>query len=87
MSSLLNVANRRFDRRANRSKLLVQEYEVDQTCDRSVDQHSLFAVRARLDFGIFHTRKGGVAISTGVGGALLTICCIRSHHRISACFG
>ena len=86
VSSLLNVANSAVWIACQPFKTLVQEYERP-TCDRSVDQHSLFAVRARLDFGFFILKRG-VAISTGVGGALLTICCwLRSHHRISACFG
>ena len=64
-----------LDRRADRSKTPCSGVRGRPTRDRSVDQHSLFAVRARVDIGIFYTRKGGVAISTGVGGALLTICC------------
>ena len=48
-----------LDRRADSSKTPCSGVRGRPTRDRSVDQHSLFAVRARVDIGIFYTRKGG----------------------------
>ena len=66
-----------LDRRANRSNPpLCSGIRGGPTRDRSADQHSLFKLHVPGSIlGFFILGAGGVAISTGIGGALLTICC------------
>ena len=76
VSSLLNVANSAvWIAVPTVQKLLVQEYEVDQHAIVQLTNIAYLLYVPGSILGFFILEKGGVAISTGVGGALLTICC------------
>ena len=81
VSSLLNVANSAvWIAVPTVQKLLVQEYEVDQHAIVQLTNIAYLLYVPGSILGFFILEKGGVAISTGVGGALLTICCLRDGH-------